>query len=403
MRKSRKGKKRRSKANRKKRRNIQIDTKSQVIRVDNVDNGYEADNSMSKITEIAEQLNKFSESIILIYALNSTGKTRLSVSYKDFTKEKNGGEHAGVYYNAYSEDLFVWDNDEAHDNANIRLTVLPSSLSQFHSFLIEDDKMIREKLEQYYPKFDFKLNQHKNPEDGIESITFFLDEESQAPIKISRGEERIFVWCFFLALFEVDGWADQQNAHILIDDPVSSLDEHNIFITTRSILNLIKDNYLNKEKIIVSTHHIGLFSILATWLKNDRSKGGVGNLTKTIILKNQDGELSFKGTNSDVFLYHLHLLKTLEEAKTNKKLQKYHMVLLRQVLENINSFTGSRQIGRLLNHIGVKDVDRKVDEINSLSHKQAYQYQFNEMSEAENSLFIDVFDKLITSYNFEIH
>jgi len=355
---------------------------------------------MATINEISEELNKLNENIILIYALNSSGKTRLSVAYKDFTKSNNDGKHAGVYYNAYSEDLFVWDNDENNDNANLKLTVLPSSLSQFHSFLIENNEIIKEKLEPYFPKYNFKLNQHKNPEDGIESITFFVDEESESPIKISRGEERIFVWCFFLALFEVDGWADQQNAHILIDDPVSSLDEHNIFITTRSILELIKANYLKKEKIIVSTHHIGLFSILATWLKSDDSKGGVGKLTKTIILKNKDGDVSFKGTNSDVFLYHLHLLQTLQEAK-KEQLYKYHMVLLRQVLENINSFIGSKKFGRILTDIGLKDVDRIADEINSLSHKQAYQYQFNEMSQAEEDLFNEIFNKLIAKYNFK--
>lgn len=355
---------------------------------------------MASINEIAEELHKLNESIILIYALNSTGKTRLSVAYKDFTKANNDGNHAGVYFNAFSEDLFVWDNDEEHDNADLKLNVFPSSLSQFHSFLIEDNAMIREKLEPYYPKYDFKLNQHKDPEDGIESITFFVDGENQTPIKISRGEERIFVWCFFLALFEVDGWADEQNAHILIDDPVSSLDEHNIFITTRSIIDLIKTNYLKKQKMIISTHHIGLFSILATWLKSDDNKGGVGKLTKTVILKNKNGDLSFKGTNNDVFLYHLHLLQTLQEAK-NEQLYKYHMVLLRQVLENINSFIGSRKIGRILTDIGIEDVDRIADEINALSHKQAYQYQFNEMTEAEETLFNDVFDKLIAKYNFK--
>jgi hypothetical protein len=357
---------------------------------------------MATVNEIAQELHELNESIILIYALNSTGKTRLSVAYKDFTKANNDGNHAGVYYNAFSEDLFVWDNDEPNENEDLKLTVVPSKLNQFHSFLIEDDEMIREKLEPFFPKYNFKINQHKNPEDGIESITFFVDEETQSPIKISRGEERIFVWCFYLALFEVDGWADQQNAHILIDDPVSSLDEHNIFVTTRSILELIKVNYLKKEKIIISTHHIGLFSILATWLKSDDSKGGVGKLTKTVILKNKDGDLSFKGTNSGVFLYHLHLLQTLQEAK-NDQLYKYHIVLLRQVLENINSFIGSRKIGRILKDIGIKDedVDRIADEINALSHKQAYQYQFNEMSEAEETLFNDVFGKLITKYNFK--
>jgi wobble nucleotide-excising tRNase len=357
---------------------------------------------MATIKEIAEELHKLSENIVLIYALNSTGKTRLSVSYKDFTKENNDGKHTGVYYNAFSEDLFVWDNDEENDNADIKLTVLPSKLSQFHSFLIEDNNIIKEKLEPYLPKYQFKLNQHKNPEDGIESITFFVGEENETPIKVSRGEERISVWCFFLALFDVDGWANEQDAHIFIDDPVSSLDEHNIFITTRSILDLIKANYLKKQKMIISTHHIGLFSTLATWLKNDTSKQGVGSLTKTIILKSNKGDLSFKGTNSDVFLYHLHLLQTLKEAK-EKQLYKYHMVLLRQVLENINSFLGSRKMGRLLENINVKNANEIADEINALSHKQAYQYQFNEMSDLEENLFNDIFDKLITTYKFEIH
>jgi len=114
---------------------------------------------MGSVAEIAKELNELNENIVLIYALNSTGKTRLSVAYKDLTKlSKDGNQkHAGVYYNAYSEDLFVWDNDEEHLN----LKVSPSSLSKFHSFLIEDDERIRENLKPYFPKYDFMLNQHK--------------------------------------------------------------------------------------------------------------------------------------------------------------------------------------------------------------------------------------------------
>ena len=67
---------------------------------------------MATINEIAQELDGYGENIVLIYALNSSGKTRLSVEYKDLTKAENEGNHAGVYYNAYSEDLFVWDNDE---------------------------------------------------------------------------------------------------------------------------------------------------------------------------------------------------------------------------------------------------------------------------------------------------
>ena len=80
-------------------------------------------------------------------------------------------------------------------------------------------------------------------------------------MKISRGEERMFVWCFFLALFEVEGWADKQSSHFFIDDPVSSLDDHNIFITASTIYDLIEGTIYsldgNESRIVASFHTAG--------------------------------------------------------------------------------------------------------------------------------------------------
>ena len=263
--------------------------------------------------EIAKQLLENQENIILIYAFNSIGKTRLSVAYKDYTKSENEGNHSGVYYNAYSEDLFKWNNDEINDNVNIALEVVYSNLNKFHSFL--DENSIEEKLMLYYPKYKFRFNPYedKDPEKGIFSITFYLDEDNPNSIKISRGEERIFVWCFFLALFEVDGFSNVQDAHFFIDDPVSSLDEHNIFLTAESIFDLIEEHYL-KKRIIITTHHIGLFSILFDKLKKGEKSDRYKKLTKPFILNSQDGNLLLNNLNNDVFLFHLHLIQTLDIA-----------------------------------------------------------------------------------------
>ena len=124
------------------------------------------------LDEIANQLKGDPARITLMYAFNATGKTQLSVAYKNATKQGDGS-HTGVYYNAYSEDLFVWDNDEENSGANVRLTVLPSSLSKFHSSMTEDN--VRDKLKAYKPKFGFAFNPYEdNPEKGIESISFFI-------------------------------------------------------------------------------------------------------------------------------------------------------------------------------------------------------------------------------------
>ena len=45
---------------------------------------------------------------ILLYAYNGTGKTRLSMEFKDWEKKKNKGATT-LYYNAFTEDLFHWD------------------------------------------------------------------------------------------------------------------------------------------------------------------------------------------------------------------------------------------------------------------------------------------------------
>lgn len=350
------------------------------------------------IPDIAKQLKDNNENIILIYAFNSTGKTRLSVAYKDLTKAANEGNHTGVYYNAFSEDLFLWNNDEENNNAGIKLTITKSNLNQFHGLLKAET--IAEKLGAYQPKYLFNLIEHDNPEDGYASITFFKDGEEDKPIKISRGEERIFVWCFFLALFEVDGWANKQeeDAHFFIDDPVSSMDDHNIFVTADSIFGLVEANYI-KKRIIVTTHHIGLFSILADRLKKGEKSSRYKNLTKLFVLNYKDQKLKLKSPNNDVFLFHLHLLQTLDAA-TKEKLYAYHFVLLRQLLENIASFLGKGSISFALAQIGIERANETGDMINSLSHKDAYKLQSNEMSDVEEEMFKDVFQKILVKYNF---
>jgi len=354
-----------------------------------------------KIEDIAQKLKVLNKSIVLIYGFNSTGKTRLSVAFKNITKDHESGKHAGVYYNAFSEDLFVWDNDEENDGADIRLKILTSSLNQFHSFLYESPSIVMDNLAMYAPTYDFKFDPHVNLEDGIASIHFFTNADDSRPIKISRGEERIFVWCFFLALLEVDGWANEQNAHIFIDDPVSSLDEHNIYVTADSIFQQIERHFL-KKRVIVTTHHIGLFSILADRLTKGSKKQRYYNSTGLYIL-NKAGDAHFlKEHKNGVFLFHLHILQLLDEASKNE-LYVHHVVMLRQALENIASFLGRGNIGYALDQIGVVDAENAANVINSLSHKDAFYYQSDLMAPAVQTVFREVFGKLLEKFKFHLH
>lgn len=353
---------------------------------------------MATINEIAQQINESKQPITLIYAFNSTGKTKLCVEYKNLTK-KEDGSHAGVYYNAYSEDLFRWNNDEENGNENIRLEILKSSLNPYFSSIIENPDLLDEKLAPYLPKYTYEFDQNKNPEVGIDAIRFSREEESN--IKISRGEERIFVWCFFLALFDADAWTGEQDSHFFIDDPVSSLDEHNVFLTADSLMRIINEKITAKseKRFIITTHHIGLFSILSDRLMNSSHR----NNTKRGILSIQNNELTLKNHDKDVFLYHLYLLQVLNENITNKTSMGYHFILLRQLLEIISSFLGTGGIKKALESIGYKDdLEMISNQVNALSHKDARQ-QPAELNPEDADLLEKIFTKIQDKYEFIVH
>jgi len=353
---------------------------------------------MSSITEIAQELKANKEPIMLIYAFNSTGKTMLCVEYKDLTKADNKGEHAGVYFNAYSEDLFRWDNDEWNENENMRLEIIPSSLNPYFSAIIENSALLEEKLARYLPKYIYEFDINENPEIGIDAIRFSRGEEKN--IKISRGEERIFVWCFFLALFDADAWTGKQDAHFFIDDPVSSMDDHNIFITADSIMQLIDAKIAKTEKrLIITTHHIGLFSILSDRLMNSTHK----NNTRRRILSIHNDELTLKNHDKDVFLYHLYLMKVIEDVITEKRVMGYHFIMLRQLLEIISSFLGVGGIRKALEEIGFKDnIEMVSNQVNSLSHKDARQ-QTMDLNPLDVELLIEIYNKIQVKYQFILH
>jgi len=353
------------------------------------------------VDEIAKSLMDNPAKIILAYGFNSTGKTKLSVAYKDATKSAEG-KHAGVYYNAYSEDLFPWNNDTENGEANVRMMVNHCGLNKLHSLFNEQN--IRDKLKPFRPKYDFEFTPHEDPERGIDSISFYPlnAKDDAAPIKISRGEERIFVWCFFLALFDLAEWADKQSSHFFIDDPVSSLDDHSIFVTASTLLDVIESQF-EKRKIIVTTHHIGLFSILADWLTKGEKADKFKKYTKMFILSDRSGSLELEDCRENVLLYHLRLLQLLDKAQKATDVRAYHLALLRQVLENVASFLGVGQFRYVLEQIGIEDPGEVANIINVLSHKRVYYYESDMLVPDSRKIFEDVFGKLKEHYQFVLH
>ena len=209
-----------------------------------------------------------------------------------------------------------------------------------------------------------------------------------------------------MALLEVEGWADTQNAHFFIDDPVSSLDDHNIYVTAYTVFDLIEREF-EKRKIIITSHHFGFLTILSDMLGKGEKADKFRNRDKSkkykeFILEGNGDDLSLIKTKNGVFLYHLRLLQILNQASESKEVYTYHFALLRQVLENISSFLGVGQFSYVLEQIGITDKDRVAFIVNALSHLNVYYQQIDKPVPDNLEIFNEVLGRLMDKYRFLI-
>lgn len=121
------------------------------------------------LAEIAQQIQGSNKKVQLIYAFNGTGKTRLSREFKQLVAPRNDEDEVEqselsrnkfLYYNAFTEDLFFWDNDLAQD-AEPRLRIQPNS---FTDWVLKDQGQDRNIITNFQRYANEKLTPRFNEE-----------------------------------------------------------------------------------------------------------------------------------------------------------------------------------------------------------------------------------------------
>lgn len=111
--------------------------------------------------EIKNQLNKnpTKKKVVLLYAFNATGKTRLS---KELDSKEDEFDDIGetLCFNAFAEDTFVWDNE------NLILYIKNSWITE----LIKDEGLDTEIIKNFRNIIEYRLEPDINIEKG--EITF---------------------------------------------------------------------------------------------------------------------------------------------------------------------------------------------------------------------------------------
>ncbi|MCW0009863.1 AAA family ATPase [Burkholderia pseudomallei] len=335
---------------------------------------------------------------VLLYAYNGTGKTRLSMAFKDIGKQGQGDEASRdtLYFNAFTEDLFHWDNDLDADSDR-RLLLNTNSRFFKGLFELEMDNRIRPLL-QRFAGFDFRIDVEAG------AVRFWPKgaSDDDANIKVSRGEENIFIWCFFLAVVQLamdpEIEAYRWVKYLYIDDPISSLDEHNAIAVANHLAQLLKRPE-NSIKAVISSHHPLFFNVMHNELDARKSKKVAAYFLSRA---KADGHFALRYTNATPFFHHVAVLTELYQAEQSGDLYTYHFNMLRSVLEKSASFHGFSNFSACLPQDSDDDPDGTLHArlINILSHGNYSLYEPQQMLEENKQHFRKILHDFLNRYPF---
>lgn len=354
-------------------------------------------NLRNLVTRLRDDLSN--KDFILLYAYNRTGKTRLSMEFKDAGKRKNGGNPDTLYFNAFTEDPFSWENDLDGDSERF---LKINSNSNFFAGLaeMEMDNRIRPFLQRYVD-FDFKIDTDKWKVSFSKEVPTATGHETVENIKISRGEENIFIWCFFLAITQLvidEAPAYQWVKYLYIDDPISSLDDNNA-IAVASDLSLLLRRAAKREnadpiKVVFSSHHSLFFNVVCNELKTHNPQ------RYFLHRPDSEGVYTLRKTDDTPFFHHVAMLAELRKASESGSLYTYHFNMLRSILEKTSTFFGHKDFSDCLK--GIEDEALFARALNLLSHGKYAIHEPVEMVEDNKDLFRRILTSFLNRFDFDL-
>lgn len=362
---------------------------------------YKYQNIRGVVNRLRDDLKGGNNDFILMYAYNGTGKTRLSMEFKNVGKLKKDIARDTLYFNAYTEDLFYWDNDIEEDTHRVlKINDKSQFFSGFKELALEGK--IFNYLERY-AEFNFQINYTTWEVSFSREIAVRKKQiettETADNIKVSRGEENIFIWCVFLAICElvIDG-AEVYNwvKYLYIDDPISSLDDNNAIAVACDLSKLLRRNTVGL-KTVISSHHSLFFNVMCNELKQTSHKRYFLHRCRS------SNTYTLRATDDTPFLHHVAMLSELHNAIISGKLYTHHFNVMRSILERTATFFGFDDFSYCLHKEDVNNDDVLYERaLNLLSHGKYSAFEPKEMGEDNKQLFKDIFNAFMARYRFNL-
>lgn len=335
---------------------------------------------------------------ILLFAFNGTGKTRLSCSFG------NHEEIESLNYNALMEDYFTWDNESK--------TMKVSRESWFFNFI--KDEGLEKEINIIFNKFtENKIEPVINFDEGNVQFIIINKQSEREAIKISRGEESLFKWSVFYAVLKQAIEILQESPegrstdifdnlkYIILDDPMTSLDEFKLYTLSMQILDTIKHVHEKGVGVafLICTHHSLFYNILFNTLRN-RNSGQRKKCLFYTMNKLEDGLLFNEVDGSKPMAFHLQSLQKIKSALDANTIKKLHYNMFRSVLEKCSVFLGFNNWQDLFVDYVAKDEFCKV--VNMNSHEQYSDIEIEYLTQEQIDILKDGFNYFIKIYKIKL-
>lgn len=382
------------------------------------------------IEDIVEELKTNNKKVQLIYAFNGTGKTRLSRAFKQSLEVEGGSDELEeeisdlsrksiIYYNAFTEDLFFWDNDLSNDE-NRKLKIHPNA---FTKWVLSEQGQAPTIIENFQRLTNSNIEPRFSP-DFLEIDFVIRGDESFTNIKISKGEESNLIWCIFYSFLclieeELSSPEDERSTsdfnnleYVFIDDPVSSLDDNHLITLAVDVARLIKSSS-SRLKFIITTHNPLFFNVLSNEFNNKLAKNPDADPVEWLfrpsnalifrLNKRLDEFFDLIKLERKVpFSYHLQLLFEIREAISKQDIKKYHFNFMRNILEKTATFLGHSDWNQLLPKMTDGNVDPFFNRIlNLYSHSAHSAEEIIDIPEEQKGKLQELVIFLSTEYGFK--
>lgn len=358
----------------------------------------------NSITDVATQIktdlcaSRDRKSITLLYAFNATGKTRVSIEL-DTLNDNYEDELKVLSYNAFLEDLFIWDNE------NYILKFDPNS---WVVELVRDQGLEKDIID----NFQILTNSKIEPSFYLEAgeVVFRIasgDDSGESNIKISKSEESMLIWSIFHSVLEtaIDALNEERDRttdkfsnleYIVIDDPVSSIDDARIIAMAIRLFETIQSAQNKSIKFLITTHHALFYNVLFN---------SIGRLKKAdakkhfyVLSKNHNALELVEQNNDSPFAYHLLVKEKIKDAVDNGGIEKYHFNLFRGLLEKTANFLGYTRYEQCIAS-GKRSAFIRV--LNLYSHGKLSELESSSVSNEDKALFEEVFNEFVEKFKYK--